>query len=64
MTQPRVWPPIDLTPVKEAEVCYRVAQLELSPDPVDNLAAIALRAHFDLDDVWIQDIKHELQGDY
>lgn len=60
----RTWPPIHLDRDKEAEVCERVAQLELSNDPLDLQAAFVLKAHFDLDDVWIEDAKAELQGKY
>lgn len=60
----RTWPPIHLSREKEAEVCRRVAQLELSPDPLDKQAAFALKTHFDLDDVWIEDEKAQIRGDY
>lgn len=55
----RIWQPIALDINTESQVCERVAKLELSDDPNDQVAAEVLRKHFYLDGVWIEDAKEQ-----
>jgi hypothetical protein len=54
-------PPIRLTEDDEIDLCRHVAELELAGD---YFAARILRDEYDLDDVWIEDFKAQIEGRY
>jgi hypothetical protein len=52
---------VRLCEADEIDMCRHVAELELAGD---YFAAAILRDEYDLDDVWIEDIKAEMEGRY